>query len=68
MRMALDLGLHRALEKLADSSGTKRTDEEERDLVVSSRIWLCLYWFDHQWVLSLPSIYQTGPMIVLHIG
>jgi hypothetical protein len=47
MRMALDLGLHRALEKLADTS-KKRTEEEERDLVVSSRIWLCLYWFDHQ--------------------
>lgn len=45
MRMALDLGLHRALEKLADSNtsaltsnasdasgGRKRSDEEERDL------------------------------------
>jgi hypothetical protein len=32
MRMALDLGLHRALDKLADDSGKKRTDEEERDL------------------------------------
>lgn len=32
MRMALDLGLHRALEKLADDSGKKRTEEEERDL------------------------------------
>jgi len=32
MRMALDLGLHRALEKLADGSGKKRADEEERDL------------------------------------
>lgn len=67
MRMALDLGLHRALEKLADTdSSKKRTEEEERDLgmfrlwwayllcssfwllVVSARIWLCLYWFDHQ--------------------
>jgi hypothetical protein len=47
LRMALDLGLHRAPEKLADKS-KKRSDEEERDLVVSSRIWLCLYWFDHQ--------------------
>jgi Fungal specific transcription factor domain len=50
LRMALDLGLHRALEKLADSNGKTLGDEEERDLVVSSRIWLCLYWFDHQWV------------------
>lgn len=72
MRMALDLGLHRALEKLADEAangGKHRSEEEERDLgtvhlsrsdsemssdsmirvvVVSARIWLCLYWFDHQ--------------------
>jgi hypothetical protein len=32
MRMALDLGLHRALEKLAEQSVRQRTDEEERDL------------------------------------
>ena len=32
MRMALDLGLHRALEKLADMSAKRRTEEEERDL------------------------------------
>ncbi|GJJ06660.1 hypothetical protein Clacol_000855 [Clathrus columnatus] len=37
----------------------RRTEEEERDLVVSARIWLCLYWFDHQ--LSL----GTGRPIVL---
>lgn len=65
MRMALDLGLHRALDKLAEEGGKHRTEEEERDLgmflyyfwfrtfmlhciVVSARIWLCLYWFDHQ--------------------
>jgi hypothetical protein len=59
MRMALDLGLHRALEKLADTNGKKRTEEEERDLVVSSRIWLCLYWFDHQMSLG------TGRPLVL---
>lgn len=59
MRMALDLGLHRALEKLADDSGKQRTEEEERDLVVSARIWLCLYWFDHQMSLG------TGRPIVL---
>lgn len=55
MRMALDLGLHRALEKLADDGGKNRSEEEERDLVVSSRIWLCLYWFDHQYVISIVS-------------
>ena len=32
MRMALDLGLHTALEKLADSNGKQRTEEEERHL------------------------------------
>lgn len=31
MRMALDLGLHRALEKLADGSKV-RSEEEQRDL------------------------------------
>ncbi|KAF8322111.1 hypothetical protein DL93DRAFT_2093394 [Clavulina sp. PMI_390] len=77
MRMALDLSLHRALEKLAESipstssvahnsgtpesnaSGRKRSEEEERDLVVSARIWLCLYWFDHQMSLG------TGRPMVL---
>lgn len=51
MRMALDLSLHKALEKLAETSPVRaRSQEEERDLVVSSRIWLCLYCFDHQCV------------------
>ncbi|KAJ2922736.1 hypothetical protein H1R20_g14352, partial [Candolleomyces eurysporus] len=59
MRMALDLGLHRALEKLAEDTGKQRTEEEERNLVVSARIWLCLYWFDHQMSLG------TGRPIVL---
>ncbi|KAG9125199.1 hypothetical protein FRC07_008597 [Ceratobasidium sp. 392] len=60
MRMALDLGLHRALEKLADGpSDGKRSEEEERDLVVSARIWLCLYWFDHQMSLG------TGRPVIL---
>ncbi|KAF8625442.1 hypothetical protein AX15_005399 [Amanita polypyramis BW_CC] len=59
MRMALDLGLHRALEKLADDNGKQRSQEEERDLVVSARIWLCLYWFDHQMSLG------TGRPIIL---
>lgn len=30
--MALDLGLHRALEKLAEDNGKKRAEEEERNL------------------------------------
>ena len=32
------------------TSSKKRSEEEERNLVVSARIWLCLYWFDHQCV------------------
>ncbi|KAG8999994.1 hypothetical protein FRB94_008806 [Tulasnella sp. JGI-2019a] len=59
MRMALDLGLHRALDKLAETSHKPRTDEEERDLVVSARIWLCLFWFDHQMSLG------TGRPVIL---
>ncbi|CAL1707147.1 unnamed protein product [Somion occarium] len=59
MRMALDLGLHRALEKLADHDNRQRTEEEERNLIISARIWLCLYWFDHQMSLG------TGRPIVL---
>jgi len=59
MRMALDLGLHRALEKLADSGGKELGQEDERDLIISSRIWLCVYWFDHQMSLG------TGRPIVL---
>lgn len=58
MRMALDLGLHRALEKLADEN-RHRSEEQERDLVISARIWLCLCWFDHQMSLG------TGRPIVL---
>jgi hypothetical protein len=50
LRMALDSGLHLALEKLADPGAKRRSEEEERHLVVSARIWLCLYWFDHQYV------------------
>jgi hypothetical protein len=50
LRMGLDLGLHLALEKLADSGAKRRSEEEERNLVVSARTWLCIYWFDHQCV------------------
>ena len=35
-------GLHYALEKLADASGQRRSEEEERHLGVSARIWLSL--------------------------
>ncbi|KAG8890381.1 hypothetical protein FRB98_008956 [Tulasnella sp. 332] len=59
MRMALDLGLHRALDKLAETGHKPRSDEEERDLIVSARIWLCLFWFDHQMSLG------TGRPVIL---
>ena len=35
---------------LRASGGQRRSEEEERHLVVSARIWLCIYWFDHQCV------------------
>jgi hypothetical protein len=44
--MSLDMNLHKALDKLADAS-IPRTDAEERDLVVSARIWLNCYVHDH---------------------
>lgn len=45
LRMGLDMNLHRALDKLANVE--TRTDTEERDLVVSARIWLNCYMHDH---------------------
>ncbi|EKD00167.1 hypothetical protein A1Q2_05510 [Trichosporon asahii var. asahii CBS 8904] len=42
LRMGLDINLHRALDKLSNDEG-KRTEAEERDLVVSARIWLNCY-------------------------
>jgi hypothetical protein len=45
LRMGLDMNLHRALDRLADTA--TRTEGEERDLVVSARIWLNCYLHDH---------------------
>ena len=59
LRMALDLGLHHALEKLADAGAKRRSEEEERHLVVSARIWLCLYWFDHQCVCVVHGLLRS---------
>ena len=59
LRMALDLGLHHVLEKLADAGAKRRSEEEERHLVVSARIWLCLYWFDHQCVCVLHGLSRS---------
>ncbi|BEJ18183.1 hypothetical protein CspHIS471_0704600 [Cutaneotrichosporon sp. HIS471] len=46
LRMGLDINLHRALDKLADTA-EGRTDAEERDLIVSARIWLNCYLNEH---------------------
>ena len=59
LRMALDLGLHRVLEKLADAGARRQSEEEERHLVVSTRIWLCLYWFDPQCVCVLHGLSRS---------
>lgn len=44
----MDLGLHRALGKIAedDHDGRVRSPSEQRSLVVSARTFLCLYWLD----------------------
>lgn len=46
LRMGLDINLHRALDKLADAT-EERIEVEERDLVVSARIWLNCYLHEH---------------------
>ncbi|ORY92446.1 hypothetical protein BCR35DRAFT_297856 [Leucosporidium creatinivorum] len=55
LRMSMELGLHRALGKLAEDAqeGRVRSQTEQRSLIVSARIFLCLYWLD--WVLSTSS-------------
>lgn len=60
LRMSMELGLHRALGKLAEDAqeGRIRSQTEQRSLVVSARVFLCLYWLD--WVLSVRSISPSG--------
>ncbi|KAE8540247.1 hypothetical protein D1P53_004187 [Cryptococcus gattii VGV] len=58
LRMGLDINLHKALDKLANKE-EKRTEAEERDLVVSARIWLNCYMHEH--LVSL----GTGKPILL---
>ena len=50
LRGALDMNLHRALDKLVGDQIQPRTEVEERDLIVSARIWLNCYMHDHLWV------------------
>jgi hypothetical protein len=72
MRMSLDLGLHRALEKLADAEhGKKRSEDDERELgsclsrAVPTRINLCLQWFPP--AFGYASIGSIISQFVLHI-
>ncbi|GFZ43370.1 hypothetical protein JCM24511_01090 [Saitozyma sp. JCM 24511] len=60
LRMGLDMNLHRALDKLADGN-EHRSDAEERDLVVSARIWLNCYMHDH---LSHPMVSETDMRLI----
>ncbi|OCF31845.1 hypothetical protein I317_03349 [Kwoniella heveanensis CBS 569] len=46
LRMGLDMNLHRALDRLANKE-YERSEVEERDLVVSARIWLNCYMHEH---------------------
>ncbi|WVQ71277.1 hypothetical protein IAR50_000803 [Cryptococcus sp. DSM 104548] len=46
LRAGLDMNLHRALDRLAIKH-EERSEYEERDLVVSARIWLNCYLHDH---------------------
>lgn len=44
------MNLHRALDKLVGDQIQPRNEAEERDLVVSARIWLNCYMHDHLYV------------------
>ncbi|WWC88185.1 uncharacterized protein L201_003090 [Kwoniella dendrophila CBS 6074] len=46
LRMGLDMNLHRALDRLANKDEA-RSEADERDLVVSARIWLNCYMHEH---------------------
>jgi hypothetical protein len=50
LRGGLDMNLHRALDKLVGDQIQPRNEAEERDLVVSARIWLNCYMHDHLFV------------------
>ncbi|KZV93797.1 hypothetical protein EXIGLDRAFT_716777 [Exidia glandulosa HHB12029] len=50
VRMALELGMHKAWPKLLKrmKAGKNAPSNEERELVISTRTWFCLYLFEHQ--------------------
>ena len=65
MRMALDLGLHRALEKLADHGEKKRSDEEERNLGASGFFRACGAW--DRWLMAWVSRSCLGPHLAVPV-
>ncbi|KAG1715985.1 hypothetical protein ID866_1150 [Astraeus odoratus] len=62
VRMAMELSLHKAWPKLLrrmQTRGLNYDQNDDRDLVIASRTWFCLYLFEHQ--LS----YGTGRPAIL---
>lgn len=60
VRMAMELSMHKAWPKLLRRMNANKTDPNgDRELVIASRTWFCLYLFEHQ--LS----YGTGRPAVL---
>ncbi|KAF8973572.1 hypothetical protein BDZ97DRAFT_1690763 [Flammula alnicola] len=60
VRMAMELSMHKAWPRLLKRMNSNKADiDEDRDLVIASRTWFCLYLFEHQ--LS----YGTGRPAVL---
>jgi hypothetical protein len=50
--MALEIGLDQSWPKLVRliREGKAADNEEQHELIVSSRTWFCLYLFEHQYV------------------
>ncbi|KAF9015547.1 hypothetical protein BDQ17DRAFT_1341258 [Cyathus striatus] len=60
VRMAMELSLHKAWPRLLRRMIANKTDpSEDRELVIASRTWFCLYLFEHQ------MSYGTGRPAVL---
>ncbi|KAF9508244.1 hypothetical protein BS47DRAFT_1303052, partial [Hydnum rufescens UP504] len=62
VRMAFEISMHKTWPKLLRRIKTRKTrgDSDERELVISTRTWFCLYIFEHQ--LS----FGTGRPAILH--
>ncbi|KAJ4485944.1 hypothetical protein J3R30DRAFT_3442999 [Lentinula aciculospora] len=59
VRMAMELSLHKAWPRLLRRINNKKSNDDDRDLVIAARTWFCLYLFEHQ--LS----YGTGRPAIL---